>query len=77
MVVARLEDAMRRLIFPIPFLIALALSACGDTLPEQALIGAGTGAGAALALQSSIPAGALIGAGANVVFCNLEPEYCF
>ena len=52
------------------------LSACGDTLPEQALLGAGAGAGTALILDGSVAGGALLGAGANVAYCQSYPHRC-
>lgn len=48
----------------------LALSACGDTFEEQALIGAGAGAATAAAYDGDLAEGALIGAAANVLACN-------
>ena len=47
-----------------------ALAACGETTGEQALIGAGAGAATALVLDGNVAAGALIGAGGNVLACN-------
>ena len=44
-------------------LLALSgLAACGDTLGEQALFGAGAGAGTALILDGDIATGAVVGA---------------
>lgn len=56
--------------------LLLALGACGDTTGEQAAIGAGAGAAAALATDSNVAAGALIGAGGNVAYCNAYPQNC-
>ena len=47
----------------------LALSACGDTLLEQGLMGAGAGAGAAAILGGDTPTGAVVGAGTNI-YCQ-------
>ena len=47
-----------------------ALAACGETTGEQAIIGAGAGAATALVLDGNVAAGALIGAGGNVLACN-------
>lgn len=46
------------------------LAACGETTGEQAIIGAGAGAATALLLDGNVAAGALIGAGGNVLACN-------
>lgn len=53
-----------------------ALSGCGDSLPEQALFGGGAGAGAALILDASVPAGIIIGAAGNVAYCQAYPSRC-
>ncbi|WP_135501863.1 hypothetical protein [Roseovarius aestuariivivens] len=52
------------------------LSGCGDTLPEQALIGAGAGAGAAAVVDGSLATGALVGAAGNVAYCQSNPGRC-
>ena len=53
-----------------------ALAACGDTLGEQALYGAGAGAGTAAILDGNVAAGAALGAGANVLYCQQNPGKC-
>lgn len=68
---------MRFNLTPMLSVAALAvLSACGNTIPEQALLGAGAGAGTALILDGSVAGGALIGAGANVAYCQTYPSRC-
>ncbi len=52
------------------------LAACGDTLGEQALIGAAAGAGTAAAVDGDIATGAIVGAGGNVAYCQSYPERC-
>lgn len=52
------------------------LSACGDTLGEQALIGAAVGAGTSAAVDGDIATGAIVGAGGNVAYCQSYPERC-
>jgi len=52
------------------------LSACGDTLGQQALIGAGAGAGTAIVLDGDVATGAIVGAAGNVAYCQLYPEQC-
>lgn len=54
----------------------LALSACGDTLGEQAIIGAGAGAAGAAATGGDMVSGAAIGGAGNVAFCRLNPSRC-
>ena len=52
------------------------LTACGDSIPEQALIGAGAGAGTALVLDGSVAGGAILGAAGNVAYCQAYPGQC-
>ncbi|SLN51496.1 hypothetical protein ROA7450_02580 [Roseovarius albus] len=57
--------------FTIPLLAALTgLSACGDTIAQQGLIGAGAGAGTALVLGGSVGTGLVVGAAGNVAYCQ-------
>ena len=53
-----------------------AVAACGDNLPEQTVLGAGAGAGAAIVLSGGLAAGALLGAAGNVAYCNSNPGRC-
>lgn len=52
------------------------LSACGDTLAEQAIIGAGVGAVGATAADGDAITGAAVGAAANVAYCRRYPHRC-
>ena len=52
------------------------LAACGESLPEQALLGAGGGAGTAAILNGSVATGALVGAAGNVAYCKAYPSRC-
>ncbi|WP_319826246.1 hypothetical protein [Thalassovita sp.] len=52
------------------------LAACGDTFGEQALLGAGSGAAAAVVLDGSAATGAVLGAAANVAYCKQYPSRC-
>ena len=54
----------------------LGLSACGETAGEQAAIGAAAGTAGALLLDGNAVAGAVIGAGANLAYCNTNPHAC-
>ncbi|MCR8546666.1 hypothetical protein M4578_02405 [Salipiger sp. P9] len=52
------------------------LSACGDTLGEQALIGAGAGAATAVAVDGDLATGAVVGAAGNIAYCQRYPSRC-
>jgi osmotically inducible lipoprotein OsmB len=52
------------------------LAACGDTLGQQGLGGAAVGAGVAAVTSGSLVQGAVIGAGANIAYCQLNPGKC-
>ena len=54
----------------------LGLSACGDTLGEQALLGGAAGGGTAVATGGDPVTGAAVGAAANVAYCQTYPERC-
>ena len=56
--------------------VFLILAACGDNLGEQALIGGGAGAATAVVLDGNVAAGALIGAGGNVLYCSQNRSKC-
>ncbi|MFY9238603.1 MAG: hypothetical protein WAO78_07000 [Roseovarius sp.] len=64
--------------FPSLFILLAAgtLTACGGTLPEQAIFGAGAGAGTAAVLDGNILAGAAVGAAGNVAYCQTFPDRC-
>lgn len=53
-----------------------ALAACGDTVPEQALIGGGAGALTTAVVGGSVVTGAAVGAAGNVVYCQAYPSRC-
>lgn len=55
---------------------ALTLAACGDTVAEQGLIGAGAGAGTAVLIDGNPVTGAVVGGVANVAFCQRYPHRC-
>lgn len=54
----------------------LGLAACGDSVPEQALFGAGAGVGTAAVLDGSLAAGAVVGAAGSVAYCQAYPDRC-
>ncbi|MFC7705310.1 hypothetical protein ACFQXB_14010 [Plastorhodobacter daqingensis] len=58
------------------FALLMGIAACGNTVGEQALVGGGVGAVAGAATGGDIAAGAVIGAGGNVAFCQLNPHLC-
>ena len=53
----------------------LALSACGDTLLEQTLLGAGAGAAGAAVVGGDTTTGAVTGVGVNL-FCQNFSDRC-
>lgn len=55
---------------------AFGLSACGDTLGEQLIVGGAAGGAAAAATGGSVAEGAVIGAGANAAYCQTNPGAC-
>lgn len=67
---------MRTFKFALIGTFALALAGCGDTFAEQSLIGAGAGAGTAVLLDGNPVVGGLVGAAANVAYCDRFPERC-
>ena len=54
----------------------LTLAACGDDLSEQAILGAGAGAGTAAVLNGDLITGAALGAAGNVAYCRQYPGRC-
>ena len=55
---------------------AVSVAGCGDTVGEQALIGSAAGVGAAVLVDGDPVAGGIVGAGANVAVCQLNPGRC-
>ena len=62
--------------FALIFAAAGGLAACGDTPTEQALYGAGAGAGTAAVLDGNILGGAAVGAAGNLIYCQENPGKC-
>jgi len=56
--------------------LLLALAGCGNTVGEQALFGGAAGVGVAAVSGGDPLAGAVVGAGGNVAFCQLNPHLC-
>lgn len=54
----------------------VALAGCGDTVPEQALLGGGAGALAGAAVGGSVLTGAAVGAAGNVIYCQTTRSSC-
>ncbi len=67
---------MRTKFFILAIASSLGLAACGDTMGEQALIGAGAGAGAAILLDGDVATGAVVGGAGNVLYCRQYPSRC-
>ncbi|MDQ2090080.1 hypothetical protein NO357_09240 [Marimonas arenosa] len=57
-------------------LTLFALAACGQNMPEQTVLGAGAGVGAAVVLSGGVAAGAIVGAAGNVAYCKTYPDRC-
>ena len=51
-------------------------TACGDTAVEQALMGGGAGGAASLLLDGNVATGVVVGAAANVAYCQKYPTRC-
>ncbi|MCF3594517.1 hypothetical protein LZG00_10940 [Rhodobacteraceae bacterium LMO-12] len=65
--------------FTIKFVAAGSLvlvAACGDTAVEQALMGGGAGAATSLVLDGNVATGVVVGAAANVAYCQKYPTRC-
>lgn len=56
--------------------LVLAVAGCGDTVAEQALFGGAAGVGVAAVSGGDPLAGAVVGAGGNVAFCQFNPHLC-
>ena len=56
--------------------LAFGLSGCGDTLGEQALLGAGAGTAGAVVADGDVVTGAVLGAAANIAYCRKYPNRC-
>ena len=54
----------------------LGLAACGDTVAEQGLFGAGIGATTAVVLDGNPFTGAVIGSAGNLLYCQTNPGKC-
>lgn len=67
---------MRRYLSATAVIAVLGLAGCGDTLGEQAIIGAGAGAATAVVLDGNVATGAVIGAAGNVLACNQGIGQC-
>ncbi|MEZ5714427.1 MAG: hypothetical protein R3D85_04205 [Paracoccaceae bacterium] len=64
-------------IFTTAAVASLALcAACGDTAVEQALMGGGAGGAASLVLDGNVATGVVLGAAANVAYCQKYPTRC-
>lgn len=52
------------------------VAACGENVPQQALFGAGAGAGTAAVVGGSVATGAVVGAAGNIAYCQVYPDRC-
>ncbi|MEP1768654.1 MAG: hypothetical protein ABJJ53_18700 [Sulfitobacter sp.] len=55
---------------------ATSIAACGNTVPQQAAVGAAVGAGAAVVTSGAVLQSVVIGAGASVVACQTKLVNC-
>ncbi len=70
-------QSIRRGICPVfAAVVLVVLVACGDTVPEQALLGGGAGAIAGAVVGGSVITGAAVGAAGNVVYCQTKRARC-
>lgn len=53
-----------------------ALGACGEDLPQQAVLGGAAGALGAVVVDGDPVAGAAIGAAGNALYCQTYPTRC-
>ena len=60
----------------LPLAVLGGLAACGDSVGERALYGAGAGLGAAAILDTNLATGAALGAAANLAYCQENPGKC-
>ena len=72
----KLQSKQPRIASSIAAIALLGLAACGDTVPEQALLGGGAGAVTGAVVGGSVITGAAVGAAGNVVYCQAYPGRC-
>lgn len=70
------RDTHAKVVVPLAFLVLVGLAACGDSVPEQALLGGGAGAVTGAVVGGSVLTGAAVGAAGNVVYCQAYPGRC-
>jgi len=56
--------------------VCAGLAACGDTVTEQALFGAGGGLVGAAVVNGNPIVGAAVGTAANIAYCQQYPGKC-
>lgn len=71
-----MQSIQRKLSAAVAGLSLAALAACGDSIPEQALLGGGAGAIAGAAVGGSVLTGAAVGAAGNVIYCQATKSTC-
>jgi len=71
-----MQIIQRRVLPGLSALALIALAACGDTVPEQAVLGGGAGAITGAVVGGSVLTGAAVGAAGNVVYCQAYPSRC-
>ncbi len=66
----------RPIVFALSGLALLGLVGCGATAGQQAVLGAGAGVGTAIVTGGDATTGAVVGAAANVAYCQKYPSRC-
>lgn len=66
----------RPIVFALSGLALLGLVGCGATAGQQAVLGGAAGVGAAAVTDGNLATGALVGAAANVAYCQTNPSAC-
>ncbi|MDJ1008823.1 MAG: hypothetical protein QNJ13_13485 [Paracoccaceae bacterium] len=61
---------MQRITLAVALAAGLGLTACGDTVGEQALFGGAAGVGVAAVTDGDVLTGAALGAAGNVAYCQ-------
>jgi hypothetical protein len=74
--IRKLQEKQPKIAYSIAAIALLGLAACGDTVPEQALLGGGAGAVTGAVVGGSVVTGAAVGAAGNVIYCQAYPGRC-
>ena len=67
---------MARTVLGLVLAAPLILAACGDSIGEHALSGAGSGAGATAIFDGDVGTGAVVGAVGGILYCQAFDANC-